>query len=163
MRYAILAAVLSLATFTAVRGYETRPEADPACKTSFETADSDDAAVRFVPLHVFIDSGEAPLAAWQFELNATSDVKIVGVENGEHEAFAEPAYYDPAALMNNRIIIAAFSTADALPTGRTRVATIHLQITGDADPDYELILTVAGARDGSEIPATITSLVGEEQ
>jgi len=151
MRYAMLVVGLSLGMIVSVRGYETRPEA------------AGGAGVRFMPLHVFIDSGETALAAWQFELKASGDVKIVGVENGEHEAFAEPAYYDPAALMNNRIIIAAFSTAEQLPTGKTRVATVHLQITGDAEPQYELILSVAGDRDGNEISATITSLEGEEE
>jgi len=85
----------------------------------------------------------------------------VGVEGGEHEAFAEPAYYDTAALMNNRIIVAAFGMADELPTGKTRAATIHLQIAGDAEPEYELMLTVAGNREGNEIAVTITGSVGE--
>jgi len=121
-------------------------------------------SVRFAPVHIYIDSGDAPLAAYQFELRATtSSVKIVGVESGEHPAFNDAPYYDPAALMNDRIIIAAFSTGADLPKGRTRIATIHLQITGDTEPRYELKLTVAADADGREFPAEITFETGEDQ
>jgi hypothetical protein len=124
----------------------------------------DEDAIRFAPLHVYIDSDDNALAAYQFELKVTEgDVKIVGVEGGEHKAFEEPAYYDPAALSNDRIIIAAFSTTDKLPTGKTRVATIHLQITGQTEPEYKLKLTVAGDKDGDEISAKITTIQGDEK
>ena len=112
--------------------------------------------VRFAPLHIYLDSGSWPLAAYQFELKATAGkIKIVGVESGQHKAFKEAPYYDPAALANDRIIIAAFNTGRELPKGRTRIATIHLQITGDIEPEYELNLTVAADADGKEIPAHI--------
>jgi hypothetical protein len=113
--------------------------------------------VRFTPLHIYLDSGQRQLAAFQFELKAIAgQIKIVGVEGGEHAAFQEPPYYDPAALTNNRIIIAAFNTGTELPTGETRVTTIHLQVIGDIEPEYQLDLTVAADTDGSEIPAEIT-------
>jgi hypothetical protein len=118
--------------------------------------------VRFAPLHIYIDSGNKSLAAYQFELKAAAgQIKIVGVEGGRHEAFKEAPYYDPAALAKDRIIIAAFSTGSDLPKGRTRIATIHLQIIGDAEPQYELKLTVAGDADGKEIAAEITFEKGE--
>jgi len=118
--------------------------------------------VRFAPLHIYIDSGNSSLAAYQFELKATaSQIKIVGVEGGQHEAFKEAPYYDPAALAKDRIIIAAFSTGSNLPKGRTRIATIHLQIIGVAEPKYELKLTVAADADAKEIPAEITFEKGE--
>lgn len=124
----------------------------------------DENAIRFAPLHVYIDSDDSALAAYQFELKVVKgDVKIVGVEGGEHEAYAEPAYYDPAALSKDRIIIAAFSTGDELPTGKTRVATIHLQITGQVEPEYKLKLAVAGDEDGDEISAKITTIQGDEK
>jgi hypothetical protein len=120
--------------------------------------------VRFAPLHIYLDSGGRTLAVFQFELKAVSgQIKIVGVEGGEHAAFAEPPYYDPAALANDRIIIAAFNTGAELPSGRTRVATIHLQIIGDAEPEYELELAVAADADGKEIPAEITCEKGENK
>jgi len=120
--------------------------------------------VRFAPVHIYADSGEKPLAAFQFELKAVlGQVEIVGVEGGEHAAFAEPGYYDPAALANDRIIIAAFNTGGDVPTGRTRIATIHLQITGEVEPKYELELVVAADADGEEIPAEITIGTGEQK
>jgi hypothetical protein len=109
---------------------------------------------RFEPVYVYIDSGQEQLAAYQFELRAVKgNVKIVGVEGGEHKAFSEPPYYDPAALMNNRIIIAAFNTGEDLPTGWTRAATIHFQIIGDVEPEYEIKLAVAADGSGRRIPA----------
>jgi len=119
--------------------------------------------VRFAPLHIYIDAGNKSLAAYQFELKATAgQIKIVGVEGGSHEAFKEAPYYDKAALFNeDRIIIAAFSTGGNLPKGRTRIATVHLQIIGDTEPEYELKLAVAGDADGKEIPAEITFEKGE--
>jgi hypothetical protein len=111
---------------------------------------------RFAPVHVYLDSGNRPLAAYQFELKAAAGrIKIVGVEGGEHPAFREAPYYDPAALMNERIIIAAFNTGTDLPQGRTRIATLHLQIIGDAEPEYDLKLTTAGGAEGHEISAQL--------
>ena len=118
--------------------------------------------VRFAPLHIYLDSGNKSLAAFQFELKAAfGQIKIVGVEGGRHEAFKEAPYYDPAALANDRIIIAAFNTGRDLPKGRTRIATLHLQIIGDIEPEYELKLTVAADADGKEIPAKISFEKGE--
>ncbi len=120
--------------------------------------------VRFAPVHVYLDAGDKPLAAYQFELRAkTGQIKIVGVEGGEHPAFQEAPYYDPAALMNDRIIIAAFNTGNDLPHGRTRIATIHLQILGDAEPQYELKLIVAADKEGERIPADLNLQMGESK
>ena len=119
--------------------------------------------VRFAPLYIYIDSGIKSLAAYQFELKATvGQIKIVGVEGGSPEAFKEAPYYDKAALYaKDRIIIAAFSTAGNLPSGRTQVATLHLQIIGQVEPQYELKLIVAADADAKEIPAEITFEKGE--
>ena len=124
---------------------------------------TDQPSVRFAPLHIYLDSGENSLAAYQFELKATAgQIKIVGVEGGQHEAFKEAPYYDKAALLNkDRIIIASFNTGSNRPTGRTRIATIHLQIIGDVEPEYELKLIVAADADGKEVPAEITYEKGE--
>jgi hypothetical protein len=119
-------------------------------------------AVRFAPLHVYIDSHDENLAAFQFELKVIAgSVKIVGVEGGEHQAFKNPPYYDPAALANDRIIVAAFNTGQDLPAGQTRITTIHLQIIGDIQPEYQLNLIVAANADGQKIPTNITFEKGE--
>ena len=121
-------------------------------------------AVRFRALDVLLDVGERPLAAYQLELTDLSGkIKIVGVEGGEHAAFREPPYYDPAALMNNRIILAAFSTSSDLPKGKTRIARVHVQITGEGEPAFTPKLEVAATLDGQRMPATLTITPGENK
>ncbi len=118
--------------------------------------------VRFEAVDVYVDSGEAPLAAYQFEFAAeVGEIKIVGVEGGEHPALEEPPYHDPAALMKGRIIIADFTTDGDLPVGKTRVARLHLQVIGDVVPEYVAALEVAASADGKQIEAEITVAQGE--
>ncbi|HOW70011.1 MAG TPA: hypothetical protein PKY77_05360 [Phycisphaerae bacterium] len=115
---------------------------------------------RFEAVDVYIDSRGQRLAAYQVELMAESGVvKIVGIEGGEHAAFSEPPYYDPAALMNHRVILAAFSTGKDLPSGRTRMATIHVQVSGGGRPRYEVRLQTAGDPEGK----SLSPLVGVEE
>jgi len=151
----------SVVTFSIVAAYSTLllliPQVSRASKPMKQTT-------RFAPVHIYLDSGGKPLAAYQFELKATyGQIKIVGVEGGEHPAFKEAPYYDPAALMNDRIIIAAFNTGRDLPSGRTRIATIHLQILGDTQPEYQLTLVTAADADGQTIPAVLNLQTGENQ
>lgn len=124
------------------------------------------ARVRFAAVDLFIDSGGAPLAAWQVEFKATRGrVRIVGIENGEHPAFsAAPPYYDPDAMMNDRVILAQYSLARAvnLPTGRTRIATVHIQIEGDGEPHFEFTIHAAGDVAGRRIDAETTLQMREE-
>ncbi len=130
-----------------ILGQQSRPQSQPV--------------VRFVPLDIFIDSGDQPLAAYQFELQAPAEsFAIVGIEGGKHKAFAPPPYYDPAALAHHRVIIAAFNTGPDLPTGKTRVARIHARIIGEQDPDFELKLTAAASAEGRDIDASITIVQG---
>lgn len=118
--------------------------------------------VRFAAVDVFVDSGEQPLAAYQFELfDRSGVVKIVGIEGGEYPAYQEPPYYDPAAMRRSRVILAAFNTGKDLPKGKTRIARIHVQITGEKHPDYAIELDVAATSDGKEIPAVVTISKGE--
>lgn len=121
-------------------------------------------SVRFMPLDVFIDSSNNSLAAYQFELKTVAGkVKIVGVEGGDSVAFKEPGYYDPAALANDRIIIGAFNTGDDLPLGKTRVARIHLQVVGEAEPAFEISLAVAADKNENQIKAEISFVKGEQK
>ena len=121
---------------------------------------------RFVPLHVYLDSGDAPLAAYQLDLAADpeSGVAIVGIEGGDHAAYHEPPYYDPAAMRQERVIIADFSTLpnEQLPTGRTRIATIHLMTTGDDDPAFETHLVASATTDGTRIHVTVQTTLGND-
>jgi hypothetical protein len=126
-----------------------------------DTNDAD--TVRFAWIDLFIDSGDAPLAAYQIDLTTIAgDVAIVGVEGGAHDAFTDAPHYDPAALRNDHLILADFSLADAdaLPTGRTRIARIHVQITGDAEPDFNITLEAAADDQGKTIAADANWTLG---
>ncbi len=111
---------------------------------------------RFCAVDIYVDSGSTPLAAYQLEFAATNGVvKIVGIEGGEPAAFRQPPYYDPLAMQHERVILASFSTATAsdLPTGKTRVATIHYQTTDPQQPRFALKLQAAGDAQGNRISA----------
>jgi len=113
--------------------------------------------VRFVALEIHIDPHGKPLGAYQFELKAKAgQIKVVGVEGGGHPAFKRAPYYDPAALTGERIIIAAYTTDEDLPTERIRVATAHLQVMGEVEPDYQLHLMVVAGDKGQSIDAEIS-------
>jgi len=117
-----------------------------------------DQTVRFQAVDIFIHSKEAPLAAYQLEfLVKTGDAKVVGVEGGEHPAFKDAPFYDPKGIQHERVIIAAFNTSseDKLPKGKTRVATIHLHVTGEQNPDYAVKLETAATLGGRKITAEI--------
>ena len=119
-----------------------------------DTTDED--AVRFEAIDVFVDSGSNALAAYQFELKSESPgVEIVGIEGGEHQAFEEPPFYDPKAMNNNRVILAAFNTGDNLPSGRSRVARIHVQLQGSGAKRYRTELKASATTDGQKIQAQI--------
>ena len=124
----------------------------PAPSTSFRLVD------------VFVDAGDQPLAAYQFEFWGESGVKLVGIEGGEHAAFRDPPRYDPRALTRPepRAIVAAFDTGKDLPTGRTRVARLMVQVEV-ARPVYHVNLHVAASPDARPIPrATISFAEGAQ-
>ena len=121
---------------------------------------SEDKNIRFSTLDIYLETAE-PLAAWQFELSElTGQMLVVGVENGESTAFEGAPYYDLEAVKNgtaDRIIVADFtlSPASALSTGKIRIATVHIQLSGSAVPDYALRLVAAGDAEGNAIQAMI--------
>ena len=119
-----------------------------------------DLDIRFAALEIVLETAE-PLAAWQFELRESSGrMRVVGVENGDSAAFGDAPYYDLEAVSGgraDRIIVADYSLnpADELPTGRSRIATVHVQLQGTAAPDYVLSLVAAGGASGEPIQASI--------
>lgn len=127
----------------------------------FAVAALGEAKARFMPVEVFLNSPE-PVAAWQFELkDRNASMKIVGVENGGSDVFQRAPYYDREAVTRgeaHRIVVADYSLADEreLPSGRVRVATLHLMLDGDAD--FELSLVTANTADGRPIEAATVSL-----
>ncbi|HYE99067.1 MAG TPA: hypothetical protein VEJ18_09160 [Planctomycetota bacterium] len=105
---------------------------------------------RFVAYDVVVETDGRPLAAWQLEVR--SSAKIVGIEGGEPASYAKAPYYDPAALEGGRIVLAAFTT-EAPPSGRLRIARIHMLEEGAAD--YASRLLVAAGPDGGRYDADI--------
>lgn len=127
-----------------------------AAQTTVLGAAGDQDGLRFEAIDVIVDSGDESLGAYQFELDSVSDgVEIVGIEGGEHAAYADPPYYDPEAMNGNRVILAAFSTDAELPTGRSRVARIHVQLEGEAPKAYRFKLTATANDQGEDISAEV--------
>ena len=118
-----------------------------------------DDVVSFMAVDILIDSKQEPLAAYQLEFSVKSrNAKVVGVEGGGHPAFKDAPFYDPKAMQQERVILAAFSTSakDKLPKGKTRVATIHLQVTDGGRPALDLKLDTTATADGNRISAAAT-------
>lgn len=119
--------------------------------------DGPEDGIRFAALDIYVDSGRHPLAAWQLEFVGDSPgIEIVGIEGGEHAAFREPPYYDPRAMNHNRVILASFDTSSDLPRGRSRVARVHVQVTGPGLCEYRTRITASATTDGERIPATVS-------
>ena len=116
--------------------------------------------VHFATVDVYLDS-DAPIAAWQFELNERSGtMRVVGVEQGESGAYTRVPYYDRNAVERgeaDRIIVADYTLADRddLPSGRFRIATIHVMLRGDATR-FDLDLITATTYDGKRTDASAT-------
>jgi hypothetical protein len=110
----------------------------------------------YIDLH--IDPHGKPLAAWQVEFTAKDNsATLVGIEGGDTGAYKDPPHYDPAALANSRVILAAYSTADDLPTSKTRVARLHLQFT-KRNAAYDVKLITAATPDGAKLETADASV-----
>jgi len=117
------------------------------------------ADVHFRAIDVYVDSGSVPLAAYQLEFSVTNvPTQIVGIEGGSAKVFREPPFYDPKAMQQERVIIAAFSTEspEHLPLGKTRVATVHIESIGETRPSFELKLQAAADPAGKRTSATVS-------
>lgn len=126
-------------------------------------AAQDAPSVRFSAIDVVLTLPEgAELGSYQVELAPLAEqrarVRVVGIEGGEHTAFKAPPFYDPAAIGNERVIIAAYSTAAQLPTGRSRIARVHYEITGRGElPALDQLIETRASlttdRDGDAVDA----------
>lgn len=112
---------------------------------------------QFEYLDIFVDSADQPLAAWQVDLNASNGkASIVGIEGGDG-IYAPAPYYDEAAMQHDRVILAGLSTLPQaqLPTGKVRVARIHVMIE-QPGTEFAISISAAALSDGTRTPATAT-------
>jgi hypothetical protein len=115
----------------------------------------------FTAVDVYVQTSE-PLAAWQFRLDERNGtMQVVGVENGDSPAYTRTPYYDREAVnlgQADRIVVADYSLAsdNELPSGKIRVATLHLMLSGTDKPDYDISLIAAARPDGQHLDATIS-------
>lgn len=114
---------------------------------------------RFMAVDIEIDPKGKPLAAWQIEFAAeTGQVTLVGVENGDHPAYAaRPPYYDPAALAGNRILLADYTLNPNPPKQKFRAARLMLEIKGDVEPQFVAKLIAAADDQTKAIDAQVTA------
>ncbi|MCP4759694.1 MAG: hypothetical protein GY894_04325 [Planctomycetes bacterium] len=120
--------------------------------------DAPNQGVRFQPVDIFIDSGDVPLGAWQVEFGGGDAVELVGVEGGPAPCWSEAPRYDPAALMQDRVVVAAINTQSELCAGRVGVARLHLRVQGT--PAYTIKLIAAGNAEGERIEAEVSVAEG---
>lgn len=138
----------------------------PGTVPAVQPAGTSQATSRFEVVDVYVDSGATPLAAYQLEVRAVVQpesagiARLVGIEGGEAEAYQQPPYYDSALLHASkgaeRVVLLGYSlNRDSdLPSGRVRVARIHMELPPDGEPTYECVLTVAGDSMARAISAT---------
>lgn len=119
--------------------------------------------LRFAAYELWIETGDRELAAWQVEVtDPAAHAQLVGLEGGSAGAYSEAPYYDPAALHQHRVIVAAFSLEAILPRGRTHVATLHFALDAASDPAFEIVPIAAADPSGASITINAV-LVKKEQ
>lgn len=170
----LLAVGLLLPGMALLAAPEREPAGEPDAATEAEAEVM--RTPRFEAVRVYVDVGRTPLAAYQFQLHAArGEARVVGVESGEHDAFRQPPFYDRRAVergRSDRVIVAAYAEptvaaapaaqadadagSDGLPTGRVRVATVHMLVTGAADTEYAIELQAASNVEGTKFKPTIT-------
>jgi hypothetical protein len=108
--------------------------------------------IHFLGMDLWVDSGNDALAAYQVEITYDrSAVRIVGLEGGQAGSYKNAPYYDQKGFESGRIIVAAFTTGKDTPKGRTRVATIHIAVEGNATPELTCKLMTAAKSGGQRI------------
>ena len=119
-------------------------------------ADQAAETLRFRPVDVWVETGDKPLSAYQLEIRYDNAAAyLVGVEGGDG-VFSEAPYYDPRGLTGGRIILAGFTTHGAPPSGRVRVARLHLAIrTGTDWIPLESRLEIVAGPDAAPYKATL--------
>lgn len=150
---ALVVALLGTPTLRVGSGlsdYQNEPHAERG-------ATQERVATQFEYLDIFVDSADQPLAAWQVDLHASvGKASIVGIEGGDG-IYAPAPYYDEAAMQHDRVILAGLSTLPQaqLPTGKVRVARVHVMIE-QPGTEFTISISAAALPDGTRTPATAT-------
>ncbi len=116
---------------------------------------------QFVAVDIYLQADE-PIAAWQFNLaDRNGSFRIVGVESGDSTAYQRAPYYDREAInlgQSDRVVIANYSLDDeaALPSGKFRLATVHLVQQSEDELNINLELVNASNYDGGTSKASIS-------
>lgn len=116
-------------------------------------------AAEFAVFDVYVDSRGEPLAAYQVKISdQNAAIKIVSVEGGKHPSYTEAPKFDPKAIQRNVIKIAAFSVdrREKLPTGRVRVASLHVEIGPGLTPAWKAVVETAARPGGGKIKAEVS-------
>lgn len=164
MKRTLLVITLGLLAAATMAIAVAQPAGDPAVVADAPHAAAGRSAFGYVDL--FVDAGDAPLAAYQIDFHSTTGgLRIVGVEGGEHELYRDAPYYDPRAMQGDRVIIAAYAAGprEALPVGPVRVARVHVMYSSDADATLHATLDAAANFEGDAIDATIAWRKGQTQ
>jgi hypothetical protein len=120
----------------------------------------------FAVFDVFVDSGAEHLAAYQLKISDDkAAIKILSVEGGDHASFAQAPKFDEKAIQRDVIKIAAFSLdpREKLPSGRVRVASLHVEIGPGLAPDWKAVVEAAGGVGGTKISAAVSISKRENQ
>ena len=120
----------------------------------------------FAVFDVFVDAGEEKLAAYQLKISdERAAVKILSVEGGEHASFAEAPKFDSKAIQRDVIKMAAFSldAAEKLPSGKVRVASLHVEIGPGLTPEWKATMEAAAGPKGKKISAKVSISKPENQ
>lgn len=120
----------------------------------------------FAVYDVYVDSAGEPLAAYQLKISdRRAAVKIISVEGGEHASFAEAPKFDAKAIQRDVIKIAAFSLdgREKLPSGRVRIASLHVEVGPGLAPNWNAIVEAAGSAGGKKISAEVSISKRENQ
>ena len=123
-------------------------------------------AGEFAVYDVYIECGTEPLAAYQLKISdRRAAVKILSVEGGQHASFANAPKFDEKAIQRDVIKVAAFSLAarDKLPSGRVRIASLHVEVGPGLTPDWNAIVQAAGGPGGRKISAEVSISKRENQ
>lgn len=110
---------------------------------------------RIGALDVFVDSGANPLVAYRMVLaDPSGRVKVIGVEDGSPAGFRSVPV-DPYGPQSQSIYLAAMNTGAGAPSGKIRIARLHVIIFGDGEPQYRPMRFEAATVGGEWMPAAV--------